>query len=82
MKSWAGLALALLTVLSNNAVLILAELVTTVTVSVNSNPFCTIVNGVGDFGTSGSGVGVSGYGSGFGGLNGTGSSTGSAANSR
>ena len=52
-----GLAFALLALLSNHATLGLAQYVTTVTISINDNPFCTPVSGVG---VSGSGVGGTG----------------------
>ncbi|KAF6227481.1 hypothetical protein HO133_008925 [Letharia lupina] len=86
MKSRDGLALALLALLSNDTTLTLAQYVTTVTVSINTDPFCT---GIGAFGgsaagagnTSGSGAGGSGFGSGSGASIGSGNGTGSATNS-
>lgn len=79
MKSWGGLLFALLVMLSNDAKLILAQYVTTVTVSINDNPFCT---GIGAFGgnfsasptSSISGPGISGT---YSGISGLGSSNGS-----
>lgn len=60
MKSWNGLALALLTLWSNNATLTFAQYVVTVTEYVNDNPFCTPVSSIG---VSGGSAGVSSTGS-------------------
>ena len=60
MKPRDGLALAILTFLSHDAPLALAQYVTTVTVSINDNPLCTPVSGTGLLGGSGgaNGAGV------------------------
>ena len=85
MKSWNGLTLAILALLSDNATLVLAQYVTTVTISINANPFCTPMSGIGAYGgipaipgmSSGEAGGpVSELASGS--LNGSASSTGSA----
>ena len=91
----AGLALALLTLLSNDSTRTLAQYVTTVTVSINTDPFCTSLSGLqvsgnsagnasgsGASGMSGGGAGGSGFGSGPGVLNESASVTGFATNSR
>ena len=96
MKSRNGVALAILTFLSHDAPLTLAQYVTTVTVSINDNPLCTPVGGIGLSGGSESvggasiapGLGASGSsdggseisGSGFGASNGSASDTSSATN--
>ena len=74
MKSRIGLTLALLTLWSNYTTLILAQYVTTVTVSINDNPFCTPINRIGALGGSpgGAGAGSSTPGSGASGMNGSG----------
>ena len=59
MKSWNGLALALLTLWSNNVTLTFAQYVITVTEYVNDNPFCTPVSSIGVSGAS-AGVGSAG----------------------
>lgn len=88
MKSWDGLTLAILALLSDNAMLVLAQYVTTVTISINDNPFCTPMSGItyGNIsaipGTTGGGVGGPVYESALGSLNGSASSTGSAIISR
>ena len=56
MKRWDGLTLSILALLSNKATLILAQYVTTVTVSINDNPFCTPVSGIGALGGSAGGA--------------------------
>ena len=66
MRCWDGLALALLTLLSNVAPLTVAQYVTTVTVSINDNPFCTPVSRIGAFGGSAGDVGGAGSASGSG----------------
>lgn len=66
MRCWDGLALALLTLLSNVAPLAVAQYVTTVTVSINDNPFCTPVSRIGAFGGSAGDVGGVGSASGSG----------------
>lgn len=71
MKSRDGLAFALLAFLSNDATLTFAQYVTTVTVSINTNPFCTFVNGIGAPGSGASGSGVSGFGNSSYGTSGT-----------
>ena len=88
MRSWNGLALALLTLWSNDATLTFAQYVTTVTEYVNDNPFCTPVNriaapgGSAGVGANGGGAGSSGSGSASGGLNGSSNGTSSATNGR
>ena len=54
MRLWDRLALALIIFMSNDATLTLGQYVTTVTVSINDNPFCTPVSGMGVSGGSGS----------------------------
>lgn len=91
----AGLALALLTLLSNDSTRTLAQYVTIVTVSINTDPFCTSLSGLqasgnlagnasgsGASGMSGGGAGGSGFGSGSGDFNVSASVTGSATNGR
>ena len=97
MKSRDGLALALaiLTFLSHDAPLTLAQYVTTVTVSINDNPLCTPGSDIGlsggsggaegagiapGLGASGSNGGSSGSEVGFGASNGSASDTSSATN--
>ena len=95
MKSRDGLALAILTFLSHDVPLTLAQYVTTVTVSINDNPLCTPLSGIGisggagiatiapGLGASGSNDGggeSSGSGAGFGASNGSASDTSSANN--
>ena len=95
MKPRDGLALAILTFLSHDAPLTLAQDVTTVTVSINDNPLCTPAGGIGlssgsgvaggagiapGLGASGSNGGSSGSGVGFGASNGSASDTSSATN--
>ena len=89
MKPRDGLALAILTFLSHDASLTLARYVTTVTVSINDNPLCTPVGGIGlsggagiapGLGASGSNGGSPGLGVGFGASNGSASDTSSATN--
>lgn len=46
MKAWDGLSVAILALLSNKATLILAQYVTTVTVSINNNDFCPLETGL------------------------------------
>lgn len=65
MKSRNGFALAILTFLSHDAPLTLAQYVTTVTVSINDNPLCTPVSGIGLSGGS-KGAGGAGIASGLG----------------
>ena len=67
MKSRNGFALAILIFLSHDAPLTLAQYVTTVTVSINDNPLCTPVTGIGlSGGSEGAGGGGDGIASGFG----------------
>ena len=65
MRSRDGLAVAILTFLSHDAPLTLAQYVTTVTVSINDNPLCTPVSGIGLSGGSG-GAGGAGIAPGLG----------------
>lgn len=64
MRCWDGLALALLTLSSSFAPLTVAQYVTTITVSINDNPFCTAVSHMGASGISAGDVGGAGSASG------------------
>lgn len=68
------LAFTLLALLSNDATLTVAQYVTTVTVSINTNPLCTLVSGIEDSGGNAGGFSGAGSfsGSGASGINGTG----------
>lgn len=67
-------AIILLALLSHDPTLAIAQYVTTVTVSVNTNPFCTLWSGIGISGGGSGGFGGAGSapGSGVSGTNGTG----------
>lgn len=60
MKSWDGLTIATLALLSDKATRVFAQYVTTVTISINGNPFCTPMSGIGTYGGSSGIPGTSG----------------------
>ncbi len=81
MKFGNELVITLLTLLSND-VTRTSQYVTTITVSINTDPFCTSLSGLGVPGTSGGGAGGSVFGPVSGVLNGSASGTGSSTNGR
>lgn len=82
MKFGNELVITLLTLLSNDVTRTFAQYVTTITVSINTDPFCTSLSGLGVPGTSGGGAGGSVFGPVSGVLNGSASGTGSSTNGR
>ena len=79
MKSRGGLAVAIALV-SHEVTLTFAQYATTVTQYVNTNPFCTLVSGIGAPGLNGGGAGGAGFGPGSGYFNVSGNGTSSATN--
>lgn len=82
MKFRKGFALTFLALLSNDATRIFAQYVTTVTIYVNDNPFCTSVSSIGapggGAGSAGAAGGTSGSGASGGITSGSGASSGDA----